>query len=61
MSPTSWIDGPKCLNDNDNSSFNSSESLTVDEENASTVIEEHQVHIAKNNTKKRHSCINWEH
>ena len=50
MSQTSWIDGPKCLKYN--SSFNSSESLTVDEENASTVIEECQVHIATNNTKK---------
>ena len=37
MSQTSWIDGPKCLKDN--RSFNSSESLTIDEENVSTVIE----------------------
>ena len=42
--------GPKCLKDN--SSFNSSESLIVDEENVSTVIEERQVHIATSNTKK---------
>ena len=55
MSQTNWINGPKCLKDN--SSFNSSESLTVDEENVSTVIEERQVHIATNNTKKTHSCI----
>ena len=31
MSQNSWIDGPKCLKNN--SSFYSSESLTVDEEN----------------------------
>ena len=37
MSQTSWIDGPKCLKDN--GSFNSSESLTIDEENVSTVTE----------------------
>ena len=30
MSQTSWTNGPKCLKDN--SSFNSSESLTVDED-----------------------------
>ena len=46
MSQTSWMDGPKC--DKDNSGFNSSESLTVDEENVSTIIEESQVHIATN-------------
>ena len=50
MSQTSSIDGPKCLKDN--SSFNSGESLNVDEENVSTVIEERQVHIATSNTKK---------
>ena len=59
MSQTSWIDGPKCLKDN--SSFNSRESLTVDEENVSTVIEEHQVHIVTNNTEKAHSCIKWKY
>ena len=59
MSQTSWIDGPKCLKDS--SSFNSSESLTVDEENVSTVTKEHQVHIAANNNKKTHSCIKWEY
>ena len=53
------IDGPKCLKDNSN--VNSSESLTVDEENVSAVIEERQVHIAANNTKKRHSWIKWEY
>ena len=36
LSQTSWINGPKCLQDN--SSFNSSESLTVDEENVTTAI-----------------------
>ena len=41
-----------------NSSFNSSESLTVDEENVSIVTEERQVHIASNNAKKNtHSLI----
>ena len=50
MSQTSWINGPKCLKDN--SSFNSSESLTGDEENVSTVMKERQVHITTNNTKK---------
>ena len=59
MSQTTWIDGPKCLKDN--SSFNSSESLTVDEENVSTTIEEPQVHIPTNNIKKRHGCIKWEY
>ena len=59
MSPTSWIDGPKCLKDS--SSFNSSGSLTVDEENVSTVTKEHQVHIAASNTKKTHSCIKSEY
>ena len=59
MSQNSWIDGPKCLKNN--SSFNSSESLTVDEENWSTLIEERQVHIATNSTKKTHSCIKWEY
>ena len=51
MSQTTWIDGLKCLKYN--SSFNSSESVTVDEENVSTAIEEHQVHIPTNNTKKK--------
>ena len=50
MSQTSWIDGPKCLKDN--GSFNSSESLTIDEENVSTVIEKRQVHIGTSNTKR---------
>ena len=59
MSQTNWVDGPRCLKDN--SSFNSSESLTVYEENVSTVTEEHQVHIARNNTKNTHSCIKWEY
>ena len=59
MSQTSWIDGPKCLKDN--SSFNSSESLTIDEKNVLTVIEERQVHITTNITKKTHSCIKWEY
>ena len=59
MSQTSWIDGPKCLKCN--SSFNSSESRIVDKENVSTAIEERQVHIATNNTKKTHSCIIWEY
>ena len=57
MSQTSWTNGPKCLKDN--SSFNSSESLTVDEENVSTVIEECQVYIATSNTQETHSCIKW--
>ena len=55
----SWIDGHKCLKDN--SSFNSSESLTIDEKNVLTVIEERQVHITTNITKKTHSCIKWEY
>ena len=38
MSQTSWTDGPKCLKCN--SSFNSSESRTVDEENVSTKVSE---------------------
>ena len=59
MSQTSWIDGLKCLKCN--SSFNSSESFTVDAENLSTAIEERQVHITTNNTKKTHSCIKWEY
>ena len=59
MSQTSWIDGPKCLKCN--SSFNSSQSLTVDEENVSIAIEEHQVHIPTSNIKKTHSCIKWEY
>ena len=59
MSQTNWMDRPKCLKDN--SSFNSSESLTVDEENVSTATEERQVYIATNNTKKTHSCIKWEY
>ena len=50
MSQTSWTNGPKCLKDN--SSFTSSESLTVDEENVSTVIEQRQVNIATSSTKK---------
>ena len=50
MSQTSWIDVPKCLKCN--SSFTSSESLTIDGENLSTVIGECQVHIATNNTEK---------
>ena len=54
MSQTSWIDGPKCLKDN--SSFNSSESLTVDEENVSTVIEECQVHISYKKYQKHSSA-----
>ena len=37
-----------------------SEPLTVDEQNVSTAIEERQVHIATNNTKKTHCCIKWE-
>ena len=59
MFQTSWIDERKCIKDN--SSFNSSESLTVDEENVSTVIEERQVHIATNNTKTTHSRIKWKY
>ena len=59
MSPTSWIDGPKYLKDS--SSFNSSESFTVDEENVSTVRKEHQVHITARNTKKTHIRIKWEY
>ena len=50
MSQKSWKKGPTCLKDN--SSLKSSESLTVDEENVSTVIEEHQVYTATSNTKK---------
>ena len=50
MSQTSWIDGAKCLKDK--SSFNSSTSITVDEENVSTVVEECQVHVATCHTKK---------
>ena len=59
MSQKSWKKGPTCLKDN--SSLKSSESLTVDEENVSTVIEEHQVYTATSNTKKTHSCIKWEY
>ena len=59
MCQTNWIDGPECLKDN--SSFKSSESFTIDEENVSTVIAECQVHIATNNTKKTNSCIKWEY
>ena len=59
MSQTSWTNGPKCLKDN--SSFNSSESLIVDEENVSTVIEHRQVNIATSNTKKTQNCIKWEY
>ena len=59
ISQTSWIDGPECLKDN--SSFKSSESFTINEENVSTVMEECQVHIATNNTKKTNSCIKWEY
>ena len=47
MSQTSWTNGSKCLKDN--GSFNSSQSLTVDEENVSTVREECLVHIATSN------------
>ena len=50
MSQTSWIDGAKCLKDK--SSFNSSTSITVDEENVSTVVAECHLHIATSNTKK---------
>ena len=57
MSQTSWTNGSKCLKDN--GSFNSSESLTVDEENVSTVREECLVHIATSKTKKTYSSIKW--
>ena len=60
MSQTIWTNGTKCLKDN-SSCCNSSESLIVDEENVSNVIEERQVYIATSNIKKTHSCIKWEY